>query len=140
MHHYNVVSIHFNFLLKTNCLGIYLKRNKTELFQLTCWVAGFGVCTIPCSCCCAVPHGVLVRREVSHITDAAVAVSTHCAGKLGDAVWHVISGRHPGVMAHGVLLQSRLRHRSLPICAQRRREVPCTVHSSKLSVGLLDRA
>lgn len=87
--------------------------------QLTCGVSWIRVGAVPPCCCCTIPHAFLVRREVSHVANASIAVSPHCAvGELGDAVRHVVSGGHGSIMAHGVLLHAGLRHLRLSVGSQ----------------------
>ncbi len=102
------------------------------LIGLTCWVSGLRVRTVPSRGRRAVPHAILIGRQVSHGADSPVAVSSH--GAVRELrVRHVV-----GVMAHAVLLQVRLRHRSLSV--QRRRKARAALHGCKLLEGLLDRA
>lgn len=102
------------------------------LSGLTCWVSGLRVRAVPSRGRRAVPHALLIGRQVSHGADSPVAVSSH--GAVRELrVRHVVS-----VMAHAVLLQVRLRHLSLSV--QRRRQARAALHGCKLLEGLLDRA
>lgn len=113
---------------------------------LTCGVSGVRVGAVPPCGRRAVPHALLVGRQVPHVANAAVAVSPHGAPhgspvrELGHGVGHVVGGGHGGVVAHGVLLHARsLRHLRLSISSEWRAEVPRAVHATELLVGLLDR-
>lgn len=93
-----------------------MKKRDLKLTGGESWV---WVGAVPSCCCCTIPHAFLVRRQVSHVANASIAVAPHCAvGELGDAVRHVVSGSHGRVVAHRVLLHAGLRHLRLPVGSQ----------------------
>lgn len=98
------------------------RERRRKAGGLTCGEPGVRVGPIPSGGRSAVPHGVLVGRQVAHV---AVAVAPHGGvGELGDAgSCHVVGSGDRPVVAHGVLLHGRLSHLRLPVGGQRSPQV-----------------